>query len=275
MRPLSLFLLGLVFFSISATPVKAGAVISCASSPGALWNGAKDVIFPYATWTAAGFTCGQGNQVYSNFNPGAAPTSTTLRLIFQTTAGGVEVNSVLFGGSFTSNFKITYSVAVDASISNGAIYRVTGDIENPSEIGTPNNLKTVVGSKFFGSLTSTMGAPGNPIAVPMITSLNVTETYTANGGAVTGIGTTLFQTGSLVRETPPGILVGSAGGRSRAGEDPEECIDSPDERGQRLYRQASADPQCSQFVHERVQLASGGVSISVIQRLLRCAQFRG
>jgi hypothetical protein len=192
MRQLTLIVTALILFSVGS--LSAAAVTDCAAVPGATVASPNDILFLYSTWTAAGFTCEQQDKIFSNFNPGTAPTDTTLRLLLQTLGGGLDIHTVVFGGSFTSDFTVGYTVSVDTGLSTETIFKVTGDIQNPGSTGSPSNLKMVMGSGgFTGSLTSTIASPGTPIAVPNLTSLNVTDSYTANGGAVTGIGNSFFQ----------------------------------------------------------------------------------
>ena len=192
MRQLTLIVTGLIVFG--AASLKAAVITDCASVPGANVASSNDVLFNYGVWTAPGFTCEQQDKIFSNFNAGGAPTDSTLRLLLQSLGGGEDIHTVVFGGSFTSDFTVGYTVTVDTGISTERIFKVTGDIQNPGGSGSPSNLKTVFGAGgFTGSTTSTIGSPGIPIGVPNLTSLDVTDAYTANGGAATNIGNSFFQ----------------------------------------------------------------------------------
>ena len=189
---LTLLLIGLL--ALSASSLSASAVIDCNVAPGGFVASPDNVLFSYPVWTAAGFTCEQEDKIYSNFSPGAAPTDTTLKLLLQTLPGGVQAHTVIFSGSFTSDFTVSYTISVDTSITLDRISSVTGDIDNPGNLGAPSNLKTVFGAGgFTGSLTSVVGSPGIPIVVPFLSSLDVTDAYTANGGGSANISNSFFQ----------------------------------------------------------------------------------
>ncbi len=169
------------------------AVVSCDSVPGGFVTSTNDVLFPYAVWTAPGFECEQMDNIYSNFSPGAAPTDTTLRVLLQV-MGTFDIHTLVFGGSFPTDFTLGYTVTIDNALSGELIYRVAGDLQDPSNIGTPSNLKTVFGAGgFTGSLTSTLGSPGTPIAVPGLSTLNVTDALSAGNGLTTNVGNSFFE----------------------------------------------------------------------------------
>lgn len=168
-------------------------------------------LIPYATWTAPGFTYEQQDKIYSNFAVSGTPyTGTTLTLLTQT-IGGTDFHTVDFGGLFSSNFTISYTVAVDLIIApNGRIDRVSGDVSNPFGVGSPQNTKSVYdggSGTLYGSITSTGGNPGGALFLSA-TTLNITDSFVANGGALNEIGNSFRENFSTVPEPGTMLLLG-------------------------------------------------------------------
>ncbi|MBZ5723421.1 MAG: hypothetical protein LAP87_00350 [Acidobacteriia bacterium] len=175
---------------LSASPVLGPPVGQCSAAAG-VTGSANDLIVPFSTFSVSGFACEQQDKIYSNFNMGAIPTDATLRLQVQP-LGALDFHTVTFNGNFLADFTVSYDVAIDLTLSpTELITSVSGDISNPSNTGTPSNLKTVFSEAgvTIGSLTSVPGNPGNPITTAE-TALHVSDQYTAAGGAVVSISNT-------------------------------------------------------------------------------------
>jgi len=190
--------------ALQAAPILGPPVGQCSAASG-VTGVANDLIVPFATWSAANFACEQDDKIYSNFAPGAIPTDATLRLQVQQ-LGLADFHTVTFEGNFLSSFTVSYDIAIDLTIAppNEKLLRVSADISNPPDVGTPNNVKTVSangGGAVSGSLTSTQGDPGGSIATN-VTSMHVSDAYSANGGAVVSISNTFLEA-VLLRDAPP------------------------------------------------------------------------
>lgn len=193
-------------FAVQAAPILAPPVAQCST----LGTGSPtNLTFAYTAWSSANFACEQQDKIYSNFAPGAIPTDTTLSIQLQP-LGGADFHTVTFNGSFMANFLVSYDIAIDLIQSPKAlITRVTGDLSNPSNLGTPSNLKTVFteAGATVGSLTSVPGNPGSTI-VTSATALHVTDQYTANGGAAVSLSNTFREDLNAVPEPLSYALVG-------------------------------------------------------------------
>ncbi|MBZ5723989.1 MAG: PEP-CTERM sorting domain-containing protein [Acidobacteriia bacterium] len=163
---------------------------------------ATDIQIAGSVWQATNadgvgtFACEQQDKIYSNFFVLGMSVDTSLRLQVQALAAG-DFHTVAFNGNFTGNFLVSYDIAVDLAISpDFTISRVSGDLSNPSGVGTPSNLKEVfdAGGNFIGSLTSTPGNPGTPFFTGGVTSLQVFDSYTAGGGAAVSVANTFLET---------------------------------------------------------------------------------
>jgi hypothetical protein len=176
--------------AVQAAPILSGPVAQCSTFAIDSSN-PNDLAIQFAVFSAANFACEQQDKIYSNFALGALPTTATLRIQFQP-LGPVDFHTVTFNGNFGAPFTVSYDVAIDLSLSPLAlITSVTGDISNPSNQGTPNNVKTVFseGGVMLGTLTSVPGNPGSAIATAN-TALHATDVYSANGGAVVSLSNT-------------------------------------------------------------------------------------
>jgi hypothetical protein len=176
--------------ALYAAPILTGPVAQCSTFSVDPSN-PNDLAIQYSTFSGATFACEQQDKIYSNFALGALPNTATLRIQLQPLLG-VDFHTVTFNGNFGANFALSYDIAIDPTLSPLAlITAVTGDISNPSNQGTPSNLKTVFteGAVMIGSLTSVPGNPGSSIATS-VTALHVTDLYTANGGAAVSISNT-------------------------------------------------------------------------------------
>jgi hypothetical protein len=202
-----MFLLGVG--ALQASPILGPPVGQCSAVVG-VSGSADDLIMPYSTWTAANFACEQQDKIYSNFSPGLIPGSTTLRLQVQT-LGSVDFHTVTFNGNFLTNFSVSYDVAVDATVSPATITSITGDLSNPTNLGTPSITKTVFteAGALIGTLTSTARNPGVAIATN-VTALHAVDDYSANGGAAVSVSNTFRE--DIVLEPFSFALVGGGFG---------------------------------------------------------------
>jgi hypothetical protein len=194
--------------AVQAAPILTGPVVQCSSFAVDSSN-PTDLAIQYAIFSATDFACEQQDKIYSNFSLGALPTSATLRIQFQS-LGTVDFHTVTFNGNFGSDFAISYDVAIDLALSPfNLITSVTGDLSNPSNVGTPSNLKTVFseGGQTIGSLTSVPGNPGSAITTAN-TALHVTDVYSANGGAAVSISNTFREDLTAAPEPLSYALVG-------------------------------------------------------------------
>jgi hypothetical protein len=186
--------------AVQASPILAGPVAQCSTFAVDATN-ANDLAIQFGMFSTANFACEQQDKIYSNFSLGALPTASTLRIQLQPLIG-VDFHTVTFNGNFATNFTLSYDIAIDLALSpTNLITSVTGDISNPSNQGTPSNLKTVFseGGVMIGSLTSVPGNPGTAITTAN-TALHVTDVYTANGGAAVSISNTFRE--DLTARTP-------------------------------------------------------------------------
>jgi hypothetical protein len=197
---------------LGAAAVQAAAIlgppVAACSSFAVDPSNPNDLAIQFATYSTAGFACEQQDKIYSNFSLGALPGTATLRIQLQP-LGGVDFHTVTFNGNFAADFSLSYDVAIDLKMSPLAeIVQVTGDISNPSNKGTPSNLKSVFseGGTPIGSLTSVPGNPGAAITTAE-TALHVADAYTAGGGAAVSISNT-FEENLHVPETYSYLLVG-------------------------------------------------------------------
>jgi hypothetical protein len=176
--------------AVQAAPILAGPVALCSTfavNP----SNPNDLAIAFGAFSTANFACEQQDKIYSNFNLGALPATSTLRIQLQPLTG-VDFHTVTINGNFAADFTFSYDIAIDLALSpTNLITSVTGDISNPSNQGTPSNLKTVFteGGVLIGSLTSVPGNPGSAIATD-VTALHVTDVYTAGGGAAVSISNT-------------------------------------------------------------------------------------
>ena len=151
----------------------------------------NDLAIQYGVFSVADFACEQQDKIYSNFSQGALPDTSTLRIQLQPLVG-VDFHTVTFNGNFAEDFTLSYDIAIDLALSpTNLITSVTGDISNPSNQGSPSNVKTVFseGGVMIGTLTSVPGNPGTAIATSN-TALHVEDVYVANGGAAVSISNT-------------------------------------------------------------------------------------
>ena len=196
--------------AVQAAPILTGPVPLCSTFAVDPSN-PNDLAIQYGVFSVAGFACEQQDKIYSNFALGGLPTTSTLRIQLQPLSG-FDFHTVTFNGNFAANFTLSYDIAVDLSLSPGElITSVTGDISNPSNVGTPSNLKTVFseGGVTIGSLISVPGNPGTAITTAN-TALHVTDVYTAGGGAAVSISNTFRETlPTSAPETYSYLLVGS------------------------------------------------------------------
>jgi hypothetical protein len=195
--------------AVQASAILAGPVPLCttfAVDP----SNINDLAIQYGVFSAANFACEQQDKIYSNFALGALPTTSTLRIQLQP-LGGVDFHTVTFNGNFAADFTVSYDIAIDLALSpTRLITSVTGDISNPSNQGSPSNLKSVFseGGSLIGSLTSVPGNPGLAIKTAN-TALHVTDVYTANGGAAVSISNTFREDLTVgAPETYSYLLVG-------------------------------------------------------------------
>lgn len=192
--------------AVQAAPILAPPVAQCST----LGTGsANNLTLQFATWSAATFACEQQDKIYSNFSVGAIPIDTTLSIQLQP-LGLVDFHTVTFNGNFGTNFLVSYDVAVDLIMSPKArITLVTGDLSNPSNLGTPSNTKTVFSEAgvMLGTLTSLPAVPGSSIPT-FNTALHVTDNYLAGAGAAVSISNTFREDLNAVPETFSYALVG-------------------------------------------------------------------
>jgi hypothetical protein len=195
--------------AVQAAPILTGPVAQC-STFAVDSSDPNDLAIQFGVFSTANFACEQQDKIYSNFALGALPATTTLRIQLQP-LGLVDFHTVTFNGNFAADFSISYDIAIDLGLSPLAlITSVTGDISNPSNRGTPSNLKTVFseGGVMIGSLTSVPGNPGTAIATHN-TALHVTDGYTAGGGAAVSLSNTFREDlHGTVPETYSYLLVG-------------------------------------------------------------------
>ena len=176
--------------AVQASPILTGPVVQCSTFAVDSTN-PNDLAIQFADFSAANFACEQQDKIYSNFSLTGLPDTSTLRIQLQPLTG-VDFHTVTFNGNFAADFSLSYDIAIDLSLSPlNRITSVTGDLSNPSNVGTPSNLKTVFseGGVMIGSLTSVPGNPGTAIAT-FNTALHVTDLYTADGGAAVSISNT-------------------------------------------------------------------------------------
>ena len=196
--------------ALQAAPVLGPPVGQCSAASG-VTGVPNDLIVPFATWSAANFACEQQDKIYSNFAPGAIPTDATLRLQVQP-LGTADFHTVSFQGNFLASFTVSYDIAIDMTVAPSPLERilaVSADISNPSNTGTPNNVKTLSadgGGAVSGSIMSLPGNPGTPV-LTNVTSMHVQDAYTANGGAVVSISNTFLE--SNVPEPVTYAMIGS------------------------------------------------------------------
>jgi hypothetical protein len=175
---------------VQAAAILAGPVKQCSTFAVDSSN-PNDLAIQFAAFSTADFACEQQDKIYSNFALGALPVTSTLRIQLQP-LGGADFHTVTVNGNFAADFTMSYDIAIDLTSSPLAlITSVTGDLSNPSNKGTPSNLKTVFseGGVMIGTLTSVPGNPGSAIATAN-TALHVTDVYTASGGAAVSISNT-------------------------------------------------------------------------------------
>src|ERR1035441_3112765 len=200
-------LLGAV--AVQAAPILGPPVAQC-STFAVNSNNPDDLAIQFNMFSTAGFACEQQDKIYSNFNLGALPTSATLRIQVQPLVG-VDFHTLTVNGNFGADFTLSYDIAIDLTLSPFAlITRVTGDLSNPSNQGSPSNLKTVFseGGVMIGSLTSLPSSPGTAIVTDN-TALHVTDVYSVNGGAAVSISNTFREDlSATVPETYSYALVG-------------------------------------------------------------------
>jgi hypothetical protein len=190
-----------------AIPVLAPPAPQC----GTLGTGlSTDINIPFAVWTAPGFFCETTDKIFSNFaTTGAVPVNTTLELQEQT-LGATDFHVVTFNGNFINGFSVSYDIAVDQVLSPFAhIVRVSGDLSNPSDVGTPANVKTLFleSGVMVGQLISTANVPGTPI-VTDTTALHVLDQYAPNGGAAVSVSNT-FAEQNQTPEVATVLMIGS------------------------------------------------------------------
>jgi hypothetical protein len=176
--------------AVQAAPILSGPVAACSSFAVDPSN-PNDLAIQFAVFSAADFACEQQDKIYSNFSLGALPDTATLRIQLQPLTG-VDFHTVTFNGNFAADFTLSYDIAIDLALSPlNLITSVTGDISNPSNQGTPSNVKTVFSEAgvMIGTLTSVPGNPGSAITTAD-TALHVTDAYLAAGGAAVSISNT-------------------------------------------------------------------------------------
>ncbi len=176
--------------AVQAAPILSGPVTPCSTFAVDPSN-PNDLAIQFGVFSAAGFACEQQDKIYSNFSLGALPAASTLRIQLQPLTG-VDFHTVTFNGNFAADFTLSYDIAIDLALSpTNLITSVTGDISNPSNQGSPSNLKTVFseGGVMIGTLTSVPGNPGSAIATAN-TALHVSDVYAAGGGAAVSISNT-------------------------------------------------------------------------------------
>lgn len=202
--------------ALNAAAIISGPISSCQSFATGSPN---DLIVDFATFSNANFACEQQDKIYSNFVVGAIPTSSTLRLQVQS-IGARDYHTVTLNGNFTSAFLFSYDIAIDPNFGGtGAntlerITRVTGDISNPSAMGTPDfeTFLFTEGGLGRGSLISTVGDPGIPDVLSE-TALHVIDAYVPNGGVAVSISDTFLQEQLPSEDTPePGTYALIGGG---------------------------------------------------------------
>jgi hypothetical protein len=195
--------------AVQAAAILTGPVAQCSTFAVDPSN-PNDLAIQFGVYSTANFACEQQDKIYSNFVLGALPTSSTLRVQLQP-LGLVDFHTVTFNGNFAADFSLSYDIAIDLALSPfNLITSVTGDISNPSNTGSPSNLKTVFseGGVMIGSLTSVPGNPGSAIATHN-TALHVTDVYSAAGGAAVSISNTFREDlNANAPETYSYLLVG-------------------------------------------------------------------
>ncbi len=172
---------------------------------------ATDVIIDFPIWTAPGFFCEQAGKIFSNFaiESGLIAPNTTLQ-IQQQNLGGVNFHVVTFNANFLLAFSLSYDIAVDLVAGpNHRIVRVSGDLSNPSIIGSPILAKSVYDqdANLLGMLVATTNIPGIPIVTSQ-TSLHVLDEYLPLGGAAVSISNTFAQV--EIPEPSTWFLIGSS-----------------------------------------------------------------
>jgi hypothetical protein len=205
------FLSVLAICLLGAGAVQASAVVPQCSTFAVDPSNPNDLAIQFSVFSVANFACEGQDKIYSNFDLGGLPGTSTLRIQLQPLTG-VDFHTVTFNGNFPADFTLSYDIAIDLTLSPLAlITRVTGDLSNPSNQGTPSNLKSVFseGGTLIGTLTSVPGNPGSAITTSN-TALHVTDAYTAGGGAAVSISNT-FREDLTARapETYSYLLVGS------------------------------------------------------------------
>jgi hypothetical protein len=207
---LCLSLMCLLAAAVQAGPVLSGPVAQCSSFDQGATN-PNDLVIPYSVFSVANFACEGQDKIYSNFNLGALPSTSSLRIQLQP-LGSVDYHTVTFNGNFANDFSLSYDVAVDLALSPfNHITSVTGDISNPSNQGTPSNTKAVYteAGLLLGTLVSSPGNPGAAIAT-FETAVHVADTYLASGGAAVSISNTFRQDlGSSTPEPVSYFLTGA------------------------------------------------------------------
>ena len=159
--------------------------------------GPRTILFTYSQWATdpqmtGSDGCLQEDKIFSNFDPGAAPTDTVMALTLQhDPITGGDIHTVVFLDDFAFPFTIKYTVRVDTSVTNEVIWKVTGDILNTAAQDDPSLNKrlcdspipgTCAGSTFDANDTASAAAGPLSILVPNLQKLNVTDAYTTVGG---------------------------------------------------------------------------------------------
>lgn len=216
--------------ALQAAPVLTGPVTQCTAATGAVGT-ATDTLVPYSTFSGANFACEQQDKIYSNFNVGGIPVSSSIRFQVQS-IGPFDFHTVTLNSNFdpNTNFTFSYDIAIDPNFGGvnqnllERIVRVSGDISNPPNTGTPSNLKTIFseGGTTLGTLTSTTGSPGGLITLSE-TAVHVTDQFTPAGGGVVSISNTFLEAtpaqlpepGTYVLYTSGLLLLGATRWRRR------------------------------------------------------------
>lgn len=194
--------------AVQAAPILSGPVAACSTFAVDPSN-PNDLAIQFGVFSTADFACEQQDKIYSNFALGALPATSTLRIQLQP-LGLVDFHTVTFNGNFAADFTLSYDIAIDLALSPlNLITSVTGDISNPSNQGTPSNVKTVFseGGVMIGTLTSVPGNPGSAITTAN-TALHVSDAYSAGGGAAVSISNTFREDLTAAPETYSYLLVG-------------------------------------------------------------------
>lgn len=165
-----------------------------------------------AVWTAPGFTCQQGDKLFSNFLPGASPADTSLR-IMTIVLPTDTFYSVMFGGDFRSGFTIQYDIVITSSDPGMSFRRVSADLLGLPQAAQPMLQKVVysmdpathVVDMLLGGITSYVGTPPpagctspfypcDPLLISgTVRGLHIEDTFTPNGGAAQQIGNAFTQ----------------------------------------------------------------------------------